>query len=271
MSSRPDSRDGLRAEPSAELARELDRFGAVTARAEFRETLRHHFVGGAAERPRRAAQPPSQVPAAARRQSWRWRLVGGSLAAAAALLVYIALFTTAYGGLRVNGELVARRVGPAELQRRLASAETIRTGSQPVRVRLGDAVLIEMEAESELDLTRARLASQAGPLILEGKAGRFRVATGPAFAGTVGKLSFHAPFARIEVTGTVFGVDIEAAGTCVCCTQGSVVVNCPLGLWGPHEVGCDKSGLAGDGGFENLTRMDPEHERGLRRLQTYAW
>lgn len=238
---RPEFRDTLRrsfveaAEPAGDadlaerveppLARALEAL-APRARPEFRERLRERFLAGTGDealpRRRRSAAGSPRI------------LVGvGALAAAAALVLWLDTLTSeapswrvvgagAAGGLVVDGTPVNGSAG--ELARLLgADARVVRTADEPLRLVYRDELLIEVDPRSELDLSGVRGDGADPPFTLRASDGGVRVATGPGFEHGRDGLLVLARGTRIEVTGTVFGVDCLDGAICVCCCEGEVL------------------------------------------------
>lgn len=230
-------------EPEPALAALLDQDSVPPARPEFEEDLWRRFVnvrrGVSRTSPVRSApavrsasrvrRTPPRVERAPRK---RFRLLaGGIVAAAAAVVAFLftqGVFTPSarwhalpgdYAELRIDGEPVAGLSG-TELDRRLDGAKRVVTGGGALRMEYDGRFVLELGEESELGLERMPADADARDLVLVGDKGAFRVATGPAFAGT--ELRFATALFDALVTGTVFGIDVLDAGICLCVTEGSV-------------------------------------------------
>lgn len=107
----------------------------------------------------------------------------------------------------------------ARFERALASARSIDTRLRELRMVRGSEVVLDLGPGTRLAQIRF---PAAGPYSLFTDAGSLRVATGDAFGGK--KLRVQTRDLDLDVVGTVFAVDVEAEGSCVCCLEGSVAV-----------------------------------------------
>jgi hypothetical protein len=145
----------------------------------------------------------------------------------------------------IDGEPVAPSDGRDQIVQRLASAQ--RVGALPggaLRLAYGRLFQVEVAEGSELDLSQFRSADSAAVyrLGMLGDSGGFCFRTGPDFKRNRCELIFQTPEAEIAVVGTVFAVDRytseqSMAGTCVCCSEGTVQVNGTYDRKGVTEAG----------------------------------
>ncbi len=125
--------------------------------------------------------------------------------------------------IRIDGESVESM---GEFQSQIAGAQRIESVGGELRIRHRDEFVMELAADTavRLDAWGEAVASGADsgtPRVLFAESGSLRVATGPGFDPAL-SLVVETPHVRTEVVGTVFGLDIGADYTCVCCLEGSV-------------------------------------------------
>lgn len=226
---------------------------------------------------RHAARRSRSAPAPARATSHRLRLlVGGSLLATAAALVLLlrgglgveppapawildvasAKTVAEPGGL--EGLLVDGRAMTSltDLEAALADARRIEVGPNQVRVLRDDRYVLELAAG-----TTVEISPDGGEIVAE--SGSIRIATGPGF-DAARPLAVLTPHVRAEVAGTVFGVDIGADYSCVCCVEGSVRT---------EPIGANLAALEIDGGETRVVKLDDTVETtvpGLHRAPLVA-
>lgn len=153
----------------------------------------------------------------------------------------------------------------------LASAETLRVGERPIRLLRGDQFVLGLDPGTVIELDADDLTPNADvdQLVLFASAGSVHVATGPGFDSDH-PLVLRTPHVRTEVVGTIFGVDIGADYTCVCCLEGEVHTESGCGDHVPRDV------LAGSGrvlladGREQVMSTAPAGHLGpLRELESF--
>ena len=159
----------------------------------------------------------------------------------------------------------------------LAAAERVEVMQGDLRLRLGDAVLVEATPTTAFAFNDAS-ASSGDPAATSAKdrllaltvdSGVLRVCTGPDFPGST--MGLTTPDIELGVTGTAFALDIYPQGTCVCCIEGTVDVK-PLDLEQRHDVSAD--GML----FAHRDRAKPcflgdvrhEHTSPLHTLEEFA-
>jgi len=296
-----------------ELGPYLEQVAAPPARQPFVRDLREEFVAGRSAvptpRPIRRAQ---RVPRRARSLSMRWRLVtGGLLAAAAAVLLLsrpkivvptpgvpapgdpvtpVALaqpvawaavpgVDLVASGLTIDGESVVG-LDARQAEDKLRTATAIVTGGEAARFVMGEYFVLELAANSSIELLENSQLTQDGApdagfghpearrFILRGDQGAVRVATGPSFPGS--RMTVEAPFMEVDVVGTIFGIDVfKGQATCLCCAEGTVEVR-PLvdGHEHSQEIEAGASELVGPG-FANSKPIADEHLAPLEQLALY--
>lgn len=262
-----------------ELAPALDSYAPV-ARPEFRRELRAQFLAGE-DRTLAGSAPVRHR---------RWRLLagglGGALAAAAAVVLWLMGPAApiwridardggfAAAGLVIDGSPVSADATAAEVERALATADTVHTAENGVRLVYGDLFVVEVDPDSQLDLRPLKAGPEAGPeagrdrFVLAGDRGGFRFATGPGLRPPERTLEFRTPRVSVEVLSTVFEVDVSETYTCICCCEGQVKT-VPLragGLAGlAGLVGRGETHIVMDDGTVDETRV-PMHQARLQRL-----
>ena len=277
----------------AALEDELRRLPGPEARAAFRAELRLRFVGEDAGRgvalAARAATPPvggarAGAPVAPPAKPRRARLAAAGLAAlllgvwfaflrggdAAPMRVTLSAVETD-ASVRVDGlTLAVPRVAPFDLP---VATRRIETRGSRVRLQLGDQLLIECPADTELELVELPEVGRAGGRTrLALYRGTLRAVTGPGFAGR--ELWITTKDAQVEVTGTLFSIELSDQETCVCCREGLVHVR-PLGRFEslPEIVPIPAEGrqrFVRDGGALGPEAIDPAELRALEELGR-AW
>ncbi len=253
------------------LAAVLDAHRPV-AREEFRAQLRSRFVAGAEEAPAASAPPRPRL------------LIGtltGALAAAAVLIVW---FVTSGGGprwtveleefvaegIKVDGEVLPADADPEAFAQLLAGAEDLETGEHPLRLRLAELFVIELDSDTHLDLSGLSADPAQGSLVLAGDRGGYRIATGPAFAPGNHVLEFNTPQCDVRVLGTVFGIDVFDNGlVCVCCFEGTVETRpCGKPAATPELVLKRQTLMASPAGLARKVDFEP-HQKPLRELARF--
>ncbi len=262
------------------------------ARAEFEGDLRRRFLAQASQ-PSSAQLPragggflPRRLPVSV------WAPL---LAAAAALLLWVLWpergATPSDGvappfvvrgagfvaeGIRVDGELLPAGAGPEELARRLGKARTVTAGDEELLLAFDGQILIELAEHSRLDLVGLTHpeavhpeTGDVGPYVLasDGSPGAYRIATTERFHEVGRGLEFRCPSRYLEVTGTVFGVDVFGPQkVCVCCCEGVVRTFCPNGTTPEALVRPEGSVLTEGHELQRVTHLE-EHQAPLRALR----
>ncbi len=239
-------------EPDAELRRVLGALDRPAARPDFRAALRERFLAGAA-----VEAPQDSGFDAASRSSWsastppgraietpptRRRLVvlAGALAAAAAIVLTLFLTRPRTALWRVHADSTATAVlvdgvalrvdDSTRLAEALLAARELEVVSGTLRLCVRDEVWIEIAAGTKL--SQMRFAA-AGPYHVRTDRGSFAVATLPSFDGR--GMRVLTDDLDLRVTGTIFSVDVDANGSCVCTLEGSVRCDAAGGK-GPKPV-----------------------------------
>lgn len=210
-----------------DLERALRLVARPAARPEFRAELRARFLAGDEAR--------EGAPAAFRaegRDTVRRRFPFVPLFVLAAAAAVVALFFSIGDAVQPWRVIDARGTGmvvvdgieidpgdEARFERALASARSIDTRDRELRLVRGTEIVLDLAAGTRLAQIRF---PAAGPYSLFTDAGSLRVATGEAFAGK--KLRVQTRDLDLDVVGTVFAVDVEPEGSCVCCLEGRVAV-----------------------------------------------
>ena len=241
------------------------------------------------------------APAPARRMSTQLRLVigGGLLAAAAAVLILLrgglggaepsdarveiaradgagwALDAGTIDALGERALLAAIRVDGEALPSlddfgiALASAKRIEVGDASIRMRRGDAYVMELGEGTEVRFEAEDPTAPEGSDVLFAASGAVRVATGPGFDPSV-PLVVHTPHLRTAVTGTIYGIDVYEQGTCVCCLEGSVEARSHLEGALPFDVPAAATRvLALNEVRPDVHPLEASHADPLRKLQGY--
>jgi hypothetical protein len=206
------------------------------ARPEFRESLRRRFCTQAGE-PRSVPpiesfpEPGLDAGAARRRMLLRF---GGLLAAAAILVIgYIFLASPAprWKVIELGDGSVVKIDGRAfPVEDREALARALQRAKE-FEVEKGD-MLLQVEDLALFDISEGtRVAFEDfdphGPgtdYELRVPSGRLRGVTGPAFHGR--RMKVDADLFQGTIVGTAFAVDYEPHGTCLCCLDGEVEMDC---------------------------------------------
>jgi hypothetical protein len=203
--------------------------------------------------------------------------VGSGLAAAAALLFWLLGAEPSVEAWRIDSTaaslagvvLDGRPVGasaPESLAAQLSSTHELRTGEHPLRLRFGRLLLVEMDPDSVLDLSRMPRGTADGNLVLASNRGGFRLATGPDFPGR--ELVFDTPDLEASVVGTIFGIDVfPDKGSCVCCIESEVLVRSKKAERELQHVGRDRTGFVDIAGDAMSLEIVPEHAGPLRQLR----
>ncbi len=206
------------------------------ARPEFRESLRRRFCSASGEA--RAVPPlesfpePGLEPGAARRRTIL--RVGGLLAAAAiAVIGYVFLASPAprWKVIELGDGSVVKIDGQAfPVEDRDALARALQNAKE-FEVEKGD-MLLQVENLALFDISEGTRVAFEGfdprgsgvEYELRVPSGRLRGVTGPAFHGH--KMKVDADLFQGTIVGTAFAVDYEAHGTCLCCLDGVVEMDC---------------------------------------------
>jgi len=214
------------------------------ARREFRESLRRRFCSGGAESQRVPTAEPQRVPpleafpepgldrnAARRRTFLRF---GGLLAAAAILaigFIFLASPAPRWKVIELGDETVVKIDGKAfPVDDRDSLARALQRAKES-EVEKGD-MLLQVENLALFDISEGtRVAFEGFDLHGDGTeyelrvpSGRLRGVTGPAFHGR--KMKVDADLFQGTIVGTAFAVDYEPHGTCLCCLDGEVEMDC---------------------------------------------
>lgn len=176
------------------------------------------------------------------------------------------------GEVLIDGVLQSKDLTSAELSARVAQAKTVGTEGSNLRIQYGDWFVIAMDADSTLDITELPAGPGTGDFTLAASGGGYQVRTGAAFKSENCKLRVRTPQTEVDVVGTVFGINCLDAGTCVCCTEGSVKVMPLAQAHGPHEVLADTmSFVHTDESVPSLGGTYPDHVPALRALEAYEF
>ena len=121
--------------------------------------------------------------------------------------------------IRVDGNTVASM---EDFDRQIAGANRVESVTTDVRIRYRDEFVMELAADTAVGLDAwSDSASEGGERVLFAESGSLRMATGPGFDPAF-SLAVETPHVRTEVVGTIFGLDIGADYTCVCCLEGTI-------------------------------------------------
>lgn len=241
-------------EPS--LGRTLKAWEAPPPSDEFQQSLREQFLRGetgtGVVHPFRESAGDREVPGRSGPPVWM-RVV--PLLAAAALVLWITtrgddrakssggvtaapqvvagLWSLPDGvpaqGLRLDGALLAANqpADSANVAAALQSGAWIQApAEEPLRLAYGRLFQVLLAPGSRLDLRGVQedRDDRSLRLAMDQESGGYAIGTGPDFKPGQYELVFATPDAEVLVTGTVFAVDRYPSGTCVCCAEGSVVV-----------------------------------------------
>jgi ferric-dicitrate binding protein FerR (iron transport regulator) len=242
--------------------------GQVRADAAFRERLKREFVSGTIAKPAadsRSSRSRSFMPLA-------WILLP-----AAAALVLLAIFlprsaVPAWSVQAVHGEGVIEIDGqvlatgePERLAEALAAGGHVRLPDEVgLDVRLGDRLILALNAGSEVTLPALNESDEPGTLIADVHHGEMNIMTGPGFPGTA--MHILTSEGRTEITGTIVSVYKADGYTCVCVLEGTAHV-------GPDEsrleaVSAGHLMVMLEGGVEPIIeKIAPTHEAGLLEFQ----
>jgi hypothetical protein len=207
------------------------------ARPEFRESLRRRFCSGtpAQQVPPLSYAPLPELgrdPRVARRR--RFLRFGGLLAAAAiAVIGYVFLSSPAprWKVIELGDGSVVKIDGKAfPVEDRDALASELQR-AKTFEVEKGDMIL-QVENLALFDISEGTSVSFEGfdrgnggtEYELRVPSGRLRGVTGPAFHGR--KMKVDADLFQGTIVGTAFAVDYEPHGTCLCCLDGHVEMDC---------------------------------------------
>lgn len=218
----PDSRD-------RELERLLEQARRPAATAAFRARLRDEFLSspGTATEPVPADGRPTSEPRRVQPRSrifpFVWPLV---VAASIAFLIHFVLSRDANLRWRVigvggGGEFIVdgRKIHSSEgtrLQDALQTAREIETFEAGLRLQLADEIVVELGPKTRVSQLSFPPAQSYSAYT---NTGSLRMTTGPGYANRMRVLT---DTLEMVVVGTTFGVDVEEAGTCLCCTSGMV-------------------------------------------------
>jgi hypothetical protein len=130
----------------------------------------------------------------------KWRVIDGSASGADIV-----------DGVRVD---LSDRARFADL---LQTARELDTQQSTLRIAMRDEVVLDIGPSTRLSQISF---PAAGPYSVRTDVGSMRVSTGPSFHGN--KLRILTDDMEAHVIGTIFSVDVDAEGTCLCCLQGTV-------------------------------------------------
>lgn len=199
----------------------LDRVPRPAARPEFKERLRATFLEDAAP-----SESPAPLPRLerARRFPIVWPFV---LAASVACIVFFVLSrdrelrwrvldagesgTVLVDGVRVDVKESER------LQDLLQTVQDLETKDATLRLLLRDELVIELGPDSHVGQMQFPVGGLYSMRVDTGSA---RVCTGPDFRGN--KLRVLSRDLEVGCVGTLFAVDVEPKGSCLCCLEGTV-------------------------------------------------
>ncbi|MBL8863739.1 MAG: hypothetical protein JNK02_17250 [Planctomycetes bacterium] len=226
-------------EPDAALARALAHLERPSARPEFRAAVRARFLaaepgvgaqgggpGASAEHGAPGQGAPTSVPDAspARRNLV---FLAGALAAAAAIVLTLFLArsrapvwtvhpSTTASVVRIDG-VVLSIADSARVATALLAARELEVDSGTLRLGVRGEAWLELGPGTRLSQMKF---APAGPYQLRTDRGSLAVATLAPF-GRRGLRVLTDDF-EVQVTGTVFGVDVDETGSCVCTLEGTV-------------------------------------------------
>jgi hypothetical protein len=217
--------DEIRDEP---LERLLAKAKGPPARPEFKARLRDEFLAGALEAAPTERSPlralPPAIPERSRGFPFLWLWV---LAASVTFIVYFVVSRESDPKWRVieapaSGIVVVDgvRVEVGDRTRFIDLLQTAReldTQQSTLRLSMRDEVVLELGPATRLSQVSF---PAAGPYSLRTETGSLRVSTGPSFHGN--NLRVLTDDMEAHVVGTIFAVDVDEKGTCLCCLQGSV-------------------------------------------------
>lgn len=222
----------------------------------------------------------------AQRNRWAMPLVA-VLAVAAAVLLYPRFFgsttfvqshwvidenTILVGASMLNDEPIQEELSPAQLDELWSAGGALSHGAdagEDLRIRFGEYFVIELEPGSRVKLPALARLVPGQAMILEGEEGHFRIATSPRFKDEAAMLRFETGELAVDCTGTVFGVDISPAGTCVCCTQGEVKIKSTCNSNGGTVTAGQTHQICPRGqGEERAMNLNHPHRQELKDLET---
>ncbi len=170
--------------------------------------------------------------------------------------------------LRVDGESVESM---DDFRSRMASAQRVESVGREVRILHKKEFVLEMASDSVLHIDgwadRGKPGGQQKILV---ESGGLRVATGPDFDRN-SPLVVETRDVRTEITGTIFGVDVGADYTCVCCLEGSVATTPLNGVHPDCMVGRESTRVVYTAKASEPLELDlvPGHRPPLERLVGY--
>lgn len=272
MSREPDPRRLDReSEVDAELRRALAHLGRPAARPEFRAALREQFLSGTAahDAARASRAGPGAHATAPPPKPRRLFLLVGALAAAAAVVTVLALTKSRPPLWRIHPSSTAESVIVDGIPLRLDDGEKLVSAlgvARELEVR-GGTLRVAVRDEAWIEVADGTRLSQmkfaaAGPYHVRTDRGSLGIATLPAFSGR-GLRVLTEDF-DLQVTGTIFGVDVDGEGSCLCVLEGTVQCR-PAGSAGSRPV------AGGDLCFSYRDRRPPSwnaaHEAHLSPLR----
>jgi hypothetical protein len=298
----PSRPDGPDPHPDPELATALESWRPPPAQPAFREELRARFLAGegaqspAAESAAGRAAPRA-IPPAGGGAGLRWFPWAAAAGLAAALLLYFLgpgsgpgsgpggrqgagpraphglAWTVLEGsrgdGLSVDGASFST-AEPARLVAALAPGAVLETGAATrLQLKLDRRLVLELGPHSRLTLASLPPQATPGALLLDAERGGLRIVTGPGFEGS--SLTVGSPDALVRVVGTEFAVDVDAQGTCVCCTGGTVEVTPLSGGALPAVLGANEMSFAFRAPSHEPMggKVMPDHAQPITNLRRY--
>lgn len=197
------------------------------ASPQFKARLREQFldadISGAPTGPHAIADAPSRE--RTRAFPFVWPFV---LAASVAFILWFVLDRDAHPRWRVlesssSSEYVVDSVkvpagDAARLADALQTAREIQTFDAPLRIQLRDDLVLELGPRTQL--SRMSFPASGAGYAVYANAGALRVCTGPTFDGN--RMRVMTDHMESTVVGTIFSVDVERTGTCLCCLHGTV-------------------------------------------------
>jgi ferric-dicitrate binding protein FerR (iron transport regulator) len=223
--------DDPRADTPEDLARALDHLPPARPRPEFAAELERRFLAEATvdAPPSPGAAPRAFAPAArVRPRGRRWvHVVAIAAAAAIALAVWRWPYPSQWQVIeenRFDAVSVDGRVfgfdQRTELAEALVNGSVIETREDGLDLRLGERLAVALGADTALQLVHVPEPAVGAQIRLETLRGHVSFATGPEFPGN--ELVVRTRDVQVAVTGTEFAIDVDGAGTCVCCADGEV-------------------------------------------------
>ncbi len=173
--------------------------------------------------------------------------------------------------VRIDGQPIA---SVDDFASQIAQADRVESVGVDLRIRHRDEFVMELASDTTVRLDEWRASaddssSQDGPRVLFAESGSLRVATGPGF-DPASSLIVETPHVRTEVLGTIFGLDIGADYTCVCCKKGAVKTQQLVGGTSAGHVPAGRTWIA-RAGVESPWQMPLEvsHRAPLDGLEGY--